>query len=359
MARKTAPRTPTPEIALRGRDASWRLTRPERLRAEADYWAFAVAQRGYWAPAGRLRAYMARLARETLGDELGLSAPDFDGVRASLETTRMIEVVLPADVRAEPDGARHMPWEYLLTAATQPSDAHYPPTVIRCLDSDATPRARRRRSVLYVQSLPGELADAYGFDTEAELPQHLVPARRRRPLVNPSLGQLRTRVANLQPDVIHVAGIDNHHACALYKTRRSPDAVRDGMVLRGRGGRPSEVSARELARALCAGKKKPELIVFNLYNSSADLGAEAVRAGAEAALGFQHAVDDALAELFIAELYRMLGPRGLPLSGALIAARTRLGTRAKARTAPGSSCGPGAPDSPNGERCRTTPSTPP
>jgi hypothetical protein len=305
--------------SARGRDAE--------LDAEAEFWAFAVAQRAWWASADQRRYSMSQLARETLLDVLGFEQQELDELQRTLSESRCLEVVVAAPrdrERDETEWARVMPWEYLLTAALPVADDGVQPTIVRRLATgDTEPAApRTERRVLYVESAPGAIGDWYGFEGEAQLPGFLGAEVVK--LASPSLTQLRNRVREIQPDVIHLAGVDSHHACSFLELwEKGPGDLPDGMVLRGRAGVEVAVPAAKLAQALCAGRRKPELIVFNLYNSAGDLGYEAVAAGAEAAVGFQHAVDDLLAESFLAELYRMLGPRGLPLAAAVVAARER------------------------------------
>ena len=63
------------------------------------------------------------------------------------------------------------------------------------------------------------------------------------------------------------------------------------------------VQSRYLAQALTAAPRKPALVAFNLYNSSARSAAFAVVEGAGAALGFQDFLDDGVAEIFFANFY--------------------------------------------------------
>lgn len=308
----------------------------EALEREAEFWAFAVARRAWWARADQRRYFMGQLARDTLQEVLGLGERRMLRLSELLEHYRLLEVAVPPPsndtVRAETRWARIMPWEYLLTAALPQQGGGRTPTILRQLDSgEATPaRPRKARKVLYIESAPGRVGQSYDFDFERELPKLLDAAVTE--IESPSLSQLRKKVRELQPDIVHFAGVDSHQGCALIESwGKAPADLPDGAVLRGRGGAEVSTPAAKLAAALCAGSKKPELVVFNLYNSAGDLGYEAVAAGAGAAVGFQHAVDDILAESFLAELYRMLGPRQLPLSVAVVAARERMAATSENR----------------------------
>ncbi len=288
------------------------------LDEEAKYWSFAVAQRDWWGRADRRRAEMDELARATMVDVLGVTPSELRELGDALADELLLEVVVPE--QAEFSGARRLPWEYLLMASTTPRETRLPPTIVRCVHSgDPLAGSTARRRVLYVESLPGEFEEHYTFNTERQLPGHLEPAEEWE-LYNPSLAELRSEIQRLQPDVIHLAGLDSHHACALQG--RAPSSVEDGAVVADGYGVAVHAGARDLARALCAGRRKPALVVFNLYNSASDLGAETTLAGAGAALGFQHSVDDSVAELFLAEFSK--ATRSSDTGGARTATRTSL-----------------------------------
>ena len=293
------------------------------LASEEEFWSFAVAQRDWWARAEKRSEHIADLARESLEEVLGINRSSITYIGEILPSEILLEIHIPE----ENVEAIHLPWEYIVTAASQPGESPLPPTIVRCIKPNTfpqTPPPRSKRKALYIEALPGDkLKGSYEFDTERELLKHL-ESEAQENLINPSLKEVQDKIKKFQPDVIHIAGVDTHHAYHLLK--QSPTKVFDGVMLADRphGRNHKEVSAEELASALCSGSKKPELVIFNLYNSSSELGAMAVKYGAEATIGFQHDVDDSVAELFIAELYRMLGPRKLPTASAFVAARERM-----------------------------------
>jgi hypothetical protein len=75
------------------------------------------------------------------------------------------------------------------------------------------------------------------------------------------------------------------------------------VYFRDEAGQPKVEAPEAVAAALCGGARKPLLVTLNLYNSSR-LAAETVRQGAAAAIGFQDFIDDTVADIFFANLFR-------------------------------------------------------
>jgi hypothetical protein len=75
------------------------------------------------------------------------------------------------------------------------------------------------------------------------------------------------------------------------------------MFLRDYEWKEELVDSLRLAQSVTSSATKPDVVSFNLYNSSARTAAFTVALGAKAALGFQDYIDDRLAEIFFAEFY--------------------------------------------------------
>jgi CHAT domain-containing protein len=244
---------------------------------------------------------------------LGLRVDDIDAITRA----DMVQISFPVPTV---DG-QDFPWEFVLAEATRqrglrtsrlPEQTllvvrHMPPPVI------GGPKARKRRSappdtasfsapekLLFVKSAPGRLADLYEFESE----QRLISSSLNllsQPIVlsDPNATEISQRVASDQPDIIHLSGVDSVQGAKLL---RVPRATSPGMYLLA-NGQAEVLSYTKLAEILTPpSTKRPRLVTFNMYNSSAG-AAMAVARGAGAAIGFQDDIDDALAEQFLANLY--------------------------------------------------------
>jgi hypothetical protein len=241
--------------------------------------------------------------------------------------------------------ARIMPWEYVVAAATSGLRRGAALTVVRHLNGVAAPRAPAGpfRRVLFVRSEPGILEGHYSFETERDL----IRASARvaegdwSEIDNPTADMLRDRIASFKPDIVHLAGFDTHQARLLLlessdkevparfdddlgKESAGDDDIRDGFVLAGpHGVRP--VCAEDLAGILAPAGYRPRLVSFNIHNSAARCAPLMVAGGAHAAVGFQDAFNDELAELFFSVFYsRLVGPEALDISHAFRAAWERV-----------------------------------
>lgn len=248
---------------------------------------------------------------------------------------------------------RRMPWESLLTMAVGKFQTHERLLVYRRLgglpDRQGT-FALDPLKALFVESAPGKLWDVYDFAQEFKAVQTYLKGVSLERQTNLSLEELRAHVERTQPSIIHLCGVDGYqgfgilenpaegdaggpidqvfetHPSAVGPTvenpgtekRISPSArPQEGVYFSSESGKPSIVSPEDLAKALCAGNKKPLLVTYNVYNSSARLAAATVTNGAAAAIGFQDFIDDTVSEIFFANLFlAWSGKRGTPLLNA-------------------------------------------
>jgi hypothetical protein len=222
--------------------------------------------------------------------------------------------------------------------------------------------------VLFVECLPTELRELWSLDSEqTRLRASLPESTAWHVLSFPTLEELRAAVADKKPQLIHFAGLDSHQGLRELRVRLgqqakvdvgpprmptmssstgSPDELRplrgglllvedviadrrlmvDGVLLRGlsRDQRsapgdgmadkasekisyPCLVRAQDLAAQLAASGHTAYLVSFNLWNTAARVAPMVVaERAALAAVGFQDAFDDALAEYVYALLYAEL-----------------------------------------------------
>jgi hypothetical protein len=164
------------------------------------------------------------------------------------------------------------------------------------------------------------LRGTYSFDIEekvlkAHLDDHV---RWTESPPNPTLEGIRDHIQRTAPGIVHVTGFDNFQGTFLLQKKDAPirfkhnysryrdvpiNYIHDGMFLKNDLGQEYPCDAIAVADALTSGPRKPEIVSFNMYNSSARLAAFAVGLGARAALGFQDLVDDRIAEIFFANFY--------------------------------------------------------
>jgi hypothetical protein len=285
------------------------------LQRAAMQWTYVLRNRERWAALPVSAKHQAQRARALL-TELGLS----DAALQAIATERIVEVAVPFTRETENWEARIFPWEFVLAGATRDARHGEALTVMRRLVSTGrVPSPRVPQRVLYVQSTPGKLRDLYNFETERALVRSNLRAKEWEELLTPTVDALRDKVKGFRPDIIHLAGFDSHQGLRLLRPTVNPrnaaeetppreererDTTPDGYLMSGASGEPAAVDAQDLAKALCAGGHRPELVAFSLQNSAARIASMAVAHGAHSALGFQDVFDDNLAELFFGSFYR-------------------------------------------------------
>lgn len=266
------------------------------LRQQVVEWSHIVRNRRRWNGTEQNNDQQSARAREFL-QFLGIS----EAQRQTLATSQRVTVVIPFEGDAWE--ARIVPWEFLLPAGTKELRTGKLVVSRWLADDAATPVVGTKPSVLFVEGLPKALMDQWDFEDECKLVRASTASDDKfRRLASPTRAEFKEAIREHKPDIIHLAGFDNHQGLAL--TVGAPtDAVQDGYLLCKAGNAVDPVSAEDLAQILGATGHKPALVFCNIWNSAARVAPLIVGAGAGASVGFQDSLDDALAELFIATFY--------------------------------------------------------
>jgi hypothetical protein len=335
----------------------------QSMAQQALRWTYVLRSRQRWVREPKVREQHQLEAVETL-KALGLSATQL----RALGDASMLVVRVPYQHEAILWEGRIFPWEYVLAAATREqrraaAQGPKPLTVIRELqvqhevEGDWRPVPRKAVvfpawkdfRVLFVNALPTELCERWTVDAElkhlgAALPAEVPPPR---VLNYPSLDELVAELKARPPHLLHFAGMDSHQGLRELGTLTSKTAlveapvsdepgapcrvqpveelladvrrVLDGLLLRGADGYPRLVPAQALAAAVAAAVEAapPYLTTLNVWNSAARLAPMLIAEGAtRAALGFQDAFDDSLAEYALTQLLRHLFAGGFDLPAA-------------------------------------------
>jgi hypothetical protein len=250
------------------------------------------------------------------------AASHMPGAAEEVAEQDLVEVRIPEQA---PVAAREFPWEFVLTEITRDLRKHRRPLLVTRQLLRATgsigpepPPAPAAVQVAMISSEPGQLAGIFSFASEENLlissfaadvaksgpglpnDRPLLSSATFTHLKDPTLAELRGRLAGQTSDVIHFTGIDGWQGAALLKM--PAESAHDGVFLPDEGGSPIIASASDIADAVCAGQP-PSLVGFNMYYSSANTAALTVARGAGAAIGYQDEIDDGLAERFFAIFY--------------------------------------------------------
>jgi hypothetical protein len=339
----------------------------QSMAQQALRWTYVLRSRQRWLRDTQAREQHQADAAETL-KALGLD----DAQLQALGRASMLVVRVPYQHEALCWEGRIFPWEYLLAAATREQrraapSGPLPLTVIRELqvqhevEGAWRPQPRPGYAVpawealrtLFVNTLPTELCDRWTVDAElrnfaAALPPEAPPPR---VLNYPSLDELLAELKARPPHLLHVAGMDSHqglreldvllgaqafvelpaadvlaaprHVQPVAEVLADARRVLDGVLLRGAEGHPRLVPAQALAQAIAMAvvEAPPYLTTLNIWNSAARLAPMLIAEGAtRAALGFQDAFDDSLAEYALTQLLRRLFQSGFDLPAAFAGA---------------------------------------
>ncbi|MDY0110033.1 MAG: hypothetical protein RBT60_08875 [Candidatus Krumholzibacteria bacterium] len=287
---------------------SVRISMGAPLQYAALRWSYVARQRQRWSRNADARGKLAQQIRAEL-ETLGVDQSGFQ----ALERADLIEVSVPFFVEERGWEGRVMPWEYVISTATGAARSGTL-TVVRHLDrvaNNATKQRSEARTLLMAELAPGGLRDRFSFAAERRQIESTAGLAFEL-LTDPSRDELTQAIDQFAPDVIHLAGVDNHQAAEMLGLETESQAadkrgesILDGIPLGRRGAERFELlDAHSAARLLAAAETKPRLVTCNIYHSGARLGALLVAEGAEAAIGFQDSFDDASAELFFANFYR-------------------------------------------------------
>lgn len=292
-----------------------------KIRQLAAEWSYTLRLRSRWANDPDSRSLMGERA---VGE---LASLGFDeATLTSLARANRIEVELFDTHGAEPmdavaASASEFPWEYVLSAATRSLGRKSPVLITRLL-RHAVPRAAAPlpvQQLLVITSAPGRIWDIYEFDSEVTRLKYAVETTRDDICFPPSdksaaptLDEIRKRMAGGTAPVVHVTGVDPHQACGLipgfYDELATNDdeapLADDGILLAGTTRAEEPVSATDFAKALAPSPAAaPRLVTLNLYYSAARTARALIRQGVEAAIGFQDAISDEIAEYFFTAFF--------------------------------------------------------
>jgi len=346
------------------------------IRREALRWTYMLRSRKRWVADRRARERNEAQAREALSN-VGILPKQL----AMLAASDLVVVRIPWNGDEEKHWeSRIFPWEYVLSAATRQTrlerskNGRTPQlTVMRELQRQTNlkssaaledpvaqaPSAEYPPTILFVECVPSELSRYWTVTSERDrLAQVLPEGTSWVVLQYPTPKSLLDAVCQHGPTLIHFAGVDSHqglrelrlyfganakvdvdtHCNWLEKLRggqvddkksvreqlvddviADPKLMFDGVLLRNDDGLPLLVRAHDLAKLLRMAKRPAWLATFNLWNSSARLAPLVVAEGAAAAaLGFQDAFEDSLADFVHTTLYRLLIEKAWNLPRAFI-----------------------------------------
>jgi hypothetical protein len=315
----------------------------------ANHWDFRMRSRSRWITSRDTRREMGNLARDDLRG-IGVTEQDLLRLARALVVEVCLEVELGSEVTSGGGAGfgtwigpvlqrklRKIPWETLLNEAAQKYREGRKLVVYRRGAAAATPYQRPEGALkaLFVQSAPGPLSPLVDFSQEFKAVKcYLRGVEWGDPMVNPTLAEMKKRIHDEQPVIVHLSGYDAflgsewlneleaeaelEHAAAAPPSSRpagvpatsgvTKDAKietrKEGVYFRDNEGRPVIISPETLAAAVCGARRRPLLVTYNVYNSSARMAAQTVEDGATAAIGFQDFVDDTIAEIFFASLFR-------------------------------------------------------
>lgn len=286
------------------RPGTRQLSRVQQLVME---WSHVVRNRSRWMRSKERASDQDARARALLS-EIGIGETD----RKRLADAPIIRVGIPFASEELHWEMRSLPWEFVLSAGTRDL-RNGPVAVSRWLIRSAVAPPLLRKKVLFVESAPGRLASDWNFDGERRLVESCMGAATFERLVSPTRAQLQAAVTKIKPDVVHLAGFDVHQGLALADDPRAAKAL-DGYLLSEANG-IDPVPAEDLARLLAPKDHRPSLVFCNVWNSAARIAPLLVAQGVGCAVGFQDAIDDALAEIFAGNFYRGLVSGGTADAG--------------------------------------------
>ena len=269
-----------------------------KLQQQAMKWTHVVRNRARWIGTPSLADQHDANARQFL-ERLGITEPQ----RRQVAESGVVRVDIPYIEEEHGWEARILPWEFILSAGTR--DLRTGPLIVsRSLLRGGVIGAVAYSKVLFVESAPGRLSQDWDFEDERRLVKRYAKARRFERQLSPTRTELAKKVASFRPDIVHLAGFDNHQGLELLKDARADEAV-DGYLLAADGG-TDPVSAMDLAAILAPAGFGPSLVFCNIWNSAARIAPLLLSRGVNTAVGFQDGIDDALAEIFVGNFYRAL-----------------------------------------------------
>lgn len=301
-------RQPVPNIGDQGPAVIFRsaqgdlakLNPTQSFQDTVERWSFVLQSRRRWARQAATRRHQAARAKKEL-----LSFGLDDAVLGHIARAGHIEVSIGSGDSAFEVFARHVPWEYLLSAATADRRNGSPLMITRQLNLRDPATIRAPSTLLFVESAPGKLGREFNFSSERQIVFGALglPSSQIQIAENETEEQLKKRFQK-DPDIIHYAGVEAHECVALLGECENYNPMVDGVVLSDTENRPVVVSATQFASDLKGSVHAPVLVAFNCYNSASELAAYALREGVAAAIGIYDEIDDEIAEFFFGAFYR-------------------------------------------------------
>lgn len=271
------------------------------FREAVGFWSVVLRSRRHWAGGVETRRQQASRARDQLA-KFGLDENRLDRIARAGH----VEISINHSGGVGESYARHVPWEYLLSAATADRRKGASLVVTRHLANMPRRQMRSPNNLLIIESAPGRLRRFFDFSSERRIVAGAFdfPDAQVQVAETETEEQLRKRFKNDSPDIVHFTGMDAHQHAELMGADQEDNSLMDGVVLRGPVNQAVIVEASKFANDLKGGTRPPVLVAFNCYHSSANLAAYAVREGAEAAIGFQDEINDETIEFFFGVFYR-------------------------------------------------------
>ncbi|RPH57790.1 MAG: hypothetical protein EHM89_13465, partial [Acidobacteria bacterium] len=194
---------PTRAIALKPRDIGQAGKAGASFPRAAMQWSYIVRNRRRWSGRESLVREQAARAQTLLREEFDIGPAEL----SELAKSRVAQVVIPYQDEEIGWELRVFPWEFVLSVATRELRRGEPLTILRQLarvGSTSRPASRSPRSILYVESAPGPLAQEYSFDSERALVQATILSETVswHELKNPTRQQLRKEIVRLEPDLV-------------------------------------------------------------------------------------------------------------------------------------------------------------
>ena len=295
-----APDEPPTVFSVRGsRGGKIELEDGAALRRLAMRWSYIVRYRRRWKNQKRATESL----QQKIGEELHALGVKTAAVR-KLAASPLIEVRVPFAQEDIGWSGRILPWEFILSKVTKPYRDR-PLTIVRHLDLGDRPEPIAPKRYGIVKTVPTALEDRFAFDLQREFVRSSLYGVTAAPLLeNPSESDLRAWLDDEAPDIVHIAGIDNHQAAEILgRTLDREQKDVDGLPLRDDADDVDFVPAKRTAEILVSASSASRLVACNVSNSAARVAALCVAGGARSAIGFQDTFDERLAEVFFSDFY--------------------------------------------------------
>ena len=293
-------------ISLRTLESEYYIDPDAPLQEIAQIWAQTLGSRNTW---NRLFGIRQKLANESRYS-LKQLCPDLADEAAieQLASSGLIEIQFPSP-ECGANAAWDIPWEFLLSSATEENRLRSLLLVNRHLRSDAPGRnlGSAPNTFLVVKTNPGYLRNVYtdkSLTREEKNMKAYLGLDTVQSIHNETLESIQKRIEHDEPDVIHVAGVDGAQAA-----KQKPNSLlieipkEEALMMPAEKGGICAATALQVAPVACSGRSKPLFVGLNFVNSGSRFAPHLVLHGAGAALGFLNGFDDILAETFFANLY--------------------------------------------------------